>query len=56
MAYRNFMIDTYRLNPSQYLTATACRRNLGMIVSHKISHFAMTGAVSLCMGEGGRTG
>jgi len=28
MAYRNFMIDTYRLNPSQYLTATACRRNL----------------------------
>lgn len=28
MAYRNFMIDTYRLNPSEYLTATACRRNL----------------------------
>ena len=28
MAYRNFMIDSYRLNPSQYLTATACRRNL----------------------------
>eukprot|EP00055_Hartaetosiga_balthica_P016239 m.101425 g.101425 ORF g.101425 m.101425 type:complete len:1017 (+) comp9062_c7_seq14:495-3545(+) len=28
MAYRNFMIDTFRLNPSQYLTATACRRHL----------------------------
>ena len=28
MAYRNFMIDTYRLNPTEYLTATACRRNL----------------------------
>jgi len=28
MAYRNFMIDTYRLNPKEYLTATACRRNL----------------------------
>eukprot|EP00052_Salpingoeca_macrocollata_P005748 m.49313 g.49313 ORF g.49313 m.49313 type:complete len:841 (+) comp15033_c0_seq1:114-2636(+) len=27
-AYRNFMIDTYRLNPSEYLSATACRRNL----------------------------
>nr|XP_006818226.1 PREDICTED: SWI/SNF complex subunit SMARCC2-like isoform X2 [Saccoglossus kowalevskii] len=28
MAYRNFMIDTYRLNPAEYLTCTACRRNL----------------------------
>lgn len=28
MAYRNFMIDTYRLNPGEYLTVTACRRNL----------------------------
>ncbi|XP_022082605.1 SWI/SNF complex subunit SMARCC2-like isoform X2 [Acanthaster planci] len=28
MAYRNFMIDTYRLNPTEYLTFTACRRNL----------------------------
>ncbi|CDW57058.1 SWIRM domain containing protein [Trichuris trichiura] len=28
LAYRNFMIDTYRLNPNEYLTATACRRNL----------------------------
>lgn len=28
MAYRNFMVDTYRLNPTEYLTATACRRNL----------------------------
>jgi len=28
MAYRNFMIDTYRLNPMEYLSATACRRNL----------------------------
>ncbi|CAG7713858.1 unnamed protein product [Allacma fusca] len=28
MAYRNFMLDTYRLNPNEYLTSTACRRNL----------------------------
>lgn len=28
LAYRNFMIDTYRLNPTEYLSATACRRNL----------------------------
>uniref|UniRef100_A0A5K3FU96 SWI/SNF complex subunit SMARCC2 n=2 Tax=Mesocestoides corti TaxID=53468 RepID=A0A5K3FU96_MESCO len=28
LAYRNFMIDTYRLNPQEYLTFTACRRNL----------------------------
>jgi len=28
VAYRNFMIDTYRLNPTEYLTVTACRRNL----------------------------
>ncbi|KAI5740617.1 hypothetical protein M8J76_005574 [Diaphorina citri] len=28
VAYRNFMIDTYRLNPSEYVTSTACRRNL----------------------------
>ncbi|XP_070174621.1 SWI/SNF complex subunit SMARCC2-like isoform X2 [Littorina saxatilis] len=28
MAYRNFMVDTYRLNPTEYLTSTACRRNL----------------------------
>ncbi|RDD37880.1 SWI/SNF complex subunit SMARCC2 [Trichoplax sp. H2] len=27
-AYRNFMVDTYRLNPGEYLTCTACRRNL----------------------------
>lgn len=26
--FRNFMIDTYRLNPTEYLTVTACRRNL----------------------------
>lgn len=26
--YRNFMIDTFRLNPIEYLTFTACRRNL----------------------------
>lgn len=26
--YRDFMIDTYRLNPTEYLTVTACRRNL----------------------------
>ena len=28
VAYRNFMIDTYRLTPHEYLTITACRRNL----------------------------
>ncbi|KAJ1939249.1 SWI/SNF and RSC complex subunit Ssr2, partial [Linderina pennispora] len=26
--YRNFMVNSYRLNPSEYLTVTACRRNL----------------------------
>ncbi|KAG5362388.1 SWI/SNF complex subunit SMARCC2 [Yarrowia sp. C11] len=26
--YRNFMVDTFRLNPVEYLTFTACRRNL----------------------------
>jgi len=26
--YRNFMINVYRLNPYEYLTVTACRRNL----------------------------
>jgi len=26
--YRDFMINTYRLSPSEYLTVTACRRNL----------------------------
>jgi len=26
--YRDFMINTYRLNPQEYLTFTACRRNL----------------------------
>ncbi|KAJ3097046.1 hypothetical protein HDU97_005305 [Phlyctochytrium planicorne] len=26
--YRNFMVNTYRLNPGEYLTVTACRRNL----------------------------
>ncbi|CAG0901176.1 unnamed protein product [Cyprideis torosa] len=28
LAYRNFMVDTYRLNPTEYLCITACRRNL----------------------------
>ncbi len=28
IGYRNFMIDTYRLNPGEYLSVTACRRNL----------------------------
>ncbi|OLY79141.1 Chromatin structure-remodeling complex protein RSC8 [Smittium mucronatum] len=28
MEYRNFMINTYRLCPIEYLTVTACRRNL----------------------------
>jgi SWI/SNF related-matrix-associated actin-dependent regulator of chromatin subfamily C len=26
--YRDFMINTYRLRPNEYLTVTACRRNL----------------------------
>lgn len=26
--YRDFIVHTYRLNPSEYLTVTACRRNL----------------------------
>lgn len=26
--YRNFMVNTYRLNPLEYLTVTACRRNM----------------------------
>ncbi|TPX31663.1 hypothetical protein SmJEL517_g05064 [Synchytrium microbalum] len=26
--YRDFMINTYRLNPNEYLSLTACRRNL----------------------------
>ncbi|ANZ74810.1 BA75_00751T0 [Komagataella pastoris] len=26
--YRNFMVNTYRMNPNEYLTVTACRRNL----------------------------
>ncbi|KAJ3346483.1 hypothetical protein HDU83_003054 [Entophlyctis luteolus] len=26
--HRTFMINTYRLNPTEYLTVTACRRNL----------------------------
>lgn len=26
--FRDFMIDSYRLNPLEYLTVTACRRNL----------------------------
>ncbi|KAH8549602.1 SWIRM domain-containing protein [Umbelopsis sp. PMI_123] len=26
--YREFMVNTYRLNPKEYLTVTACRRNL----------------------------
>ncbi|KAI4818077.1 hypothetical protein KUCAC02_011442 [Chaenocephalus aceratus] len=28
LAYRNFMIDTYRLNPQEYLSSTSCRRIL----------------------------
>ncbi len=28
MAYRNFMADSFRLNPMEYLTVTSCRRNL----------------------------
>ncbi|XP_077405214.1 SWI/SNF complex subunit SMARCC1b isoform X3 [Vanacampus margaritifer] len=28
LAYRNFMVDTYRLNPQEYLSSTSCRRSL----------------------------
>ncbi|KAJ2845006.1 SWI/SNF and RSC complex subunit Ssr2, partial [Coemansia brasiliensis] len=28
MEYRNFMVNSYRLSPAEYLTVTACRRNL----------------------------
>lgn len=28
LAYRNFMIDSYRLNPMEYFSGTAARRNL----------------------------
>ncbi|CAI8054691.1 SWI/SNF complex subunit SMARCC2 [Geodia barretti] len=28
LAYRNFMIDSFRLNPTEYLSVTSCRRNL----------------------------
>ena len=28
LANRNFMIDSFRLNPVEYLSVTACRRNL----------------------------
>lgn len=28
LACRNFIIDTYRINPLEYLSVTACRRNL----------------------------
>ncbi|KAG8452424.1 hypothetical protein GDO86_004286 [Hymenochirus boettgeri] len=39
LAYRNFMIDTYRLNPQEYLTSTACRRNLAGDVSFLFNMF-----------------
>jgi len=26
--YRDFMVNSYRMNPTEYLTVTACRRNL----------------------------
>lgn len=28
LAYRNFMVDSFRLNPTEYLSVTSCRRNL----------------------------
>lgn len=28
LSHRNFIIDSYRLNPMEYLSVTACRRNL----------------------------
>ena len=39
--YRDFMINTYRLNPSEYLTVTACRRNVSGDVNAimRVHHF-----------------
>ena len=39
--YRDFMINTYRLNPSEYLTVTACRRNVSGDVNciMRVHHF-----------------
>ncbi|XP_033368034.1 SWI/SNF complex subunit SMARCC1, partial [Parus major] len=45
LAYRNFMIDTYRLNPQEYLTSTACRRNLTGDVCAVMSHRLPEGLV-----------
>ena len=32
--YRDFMINTYRLRPTEYLTVTACRRNLARTIMY----------------------
>ncbi|EHL02942.1 putative SWI/SNF complex subunit SMARCC2 [Glarea lozoyensis 74030] len=39
--YRDFMINTYRLNPIEYLTVTACRRNLAgdVCAIMRVHHF-----------------
>lgn len=39
--YRDFMISTFRLNPSEYLTFTACRRNLAgdVCAIMRVHHF-----------------
>ena len=46
LSYRNFMIDTYRLNPTEYLTSTACRRNLAGDVCAIMRVHAFLGTVS----------
>ncbi|XP_015787255.1 SWI/SNF complex subunit SMARCC2 [Tetranychus urticae] len=41
LAYRNFMIDSYRINPTEYLTVTACRRSLvgDVCAIHRVHSF-----------------
>lgn len=48
------MIDTYRLNPQEYLTSTACRRNLAgdvcaIMRSAPIAPSSLTPAVGCCL-------
>ncbi|NXQ55918.1 SMRC2 protein, partial [Anthoscopus minutus] len=53
LAYRNFMIDTYRLNPQEYLTSTACRRNLaGDVCAIMRWGWAQGGAARVGLGFG----
>lgn len=52
MAYRNFMLDTYRLNPMEYLSATACRRNLAgdvCAIIRYMFHMLLIVKLNLCL-------